>query len=138
MYAYKNIMYMVVLFIFNSWLAYNIISLQTLFITTPDMFVFPVCWNTYKDLLRVILVDDDSKTDPPNLKRQRERYFEAIRSRNEIFDDKKINPLGMSNARDALDSRMISVRDFLLFISFIIYILNLFGLLKCLLYITRF
>jgi len=109
--------------------------MQTLFITTPDMFVFPVCWNTYKDLLRVVLVDDDSKTDPPNLKHQRERYFEAVRSRNEIFDDKKINPLGMSNARDALDSRMISVRGFLLFI---ICILNLFGLLKCLLYITRF
>ncbi|CAG8473950.1 17776_t:CDS:10 [Rhizophagus irregularis] len=85
--------------------------LHTLFITTPDMFVFPVCWNTYKDLLRVVLVDDDSKTDPPNLKHQRERYFEAVRSRNEIFDDKKINPLGMSNARDALDSRMISILD---------------------------
>ncbi|GES85186.1 hypothetical protein RCL_jg26864.t1 [Rhizophagus clarus] len=85
--------------------------LHTLFITTPDMFVFPVCWNTYKDLLRIVLVDDDSKTDPPNLKHQRERYFEAVRSRNEIFDDKKINPLGMSNVRDALDSRMISILD---------------------------
>ncbi|RIA84360.1 hypothetical protein C1645_784260 [Glomus cerebriforme] len=85
--------------------------LHTLFITTPDMFVFPVCWNTYKDLLRRVLVEDVSKTDPPNLKHQRERYYEMVRSRNEIFDDKKINPIGMRNARDALHSRMISILD---------------------------
>jgi hypothetical protein len=91
--------------------------MQTLFITTPDMFVFPVCWNTYKDLLRRALVEDSSKTDTPvskNLKRQRERYYEMVRSRNEIFDDKKINPLGMRNARNALHSRMIDVCIFLL------------------------
>jgi hypothetical protein len=77
------------------------------------MFVFPICWNTYKDLLRHILVEDNSKNDPPNLKHQRERYYEMVRSRNEIFDDKKINPLGMRNVRDALHFRMISVCVFL-------------------------
>ena len=76
------------------------------------MFVFPVCWNTYKDLLRRVLVEDSSKTDTPiskDLKRQRERYYEMVRSRNEIFDEKKINPLGMKKPQEALHSRMIGV-----------------------------
>ena len=132
MYAYKvvlvNFISSFTLFILVSTLFY---FMQTLFITTPDMFVFPVCWSTYKDLLRRVLVEDSSKTDPisKNLKRQRERYYEMVRSRNEIFDDKKINPLGMRNVRDALRSRMINVCGFFIFY-FIFSILSLFELLN--------
>ncbi|CAI2174498.1 11999_t:CDS:10 [Funneliformis geosporum] len=87
--------------------------LLALFLTTPDMFVFPVCWNTYKELLRCVLLEDSS-TDTPiskDLKRQRERYYEMVRSRNEMFDEKKLNPLGMGNLQEALLYRMISILD---------------------------
>ncbi|CAG8628072.1 35177_t:CDS:10, partial [Racocetra persica] len=87
--------------------------LQTLFLATPDMFVFPLCWNTYKDLLRCVFVEDSSvKSDtaiPKNMKRQMERYYELIRARNEVFDKEKPDMIGKRNAQELQQSRIIDV-----------------------------
>ncbi|RIB08520.1 hypothetical protein C2G38_341878 [Gigaspora rosea] len=89
--------------------------LHTLFLATPDMFVFPVCWNTYKDLLRCVFVEDSSiKTDtviPKNMKRQMERYYELIRARNEVFDKEKPDMIGKRNAQELQQSRIIQILD---------------------------
>ncbi|CAG8479099.1 11960_t:CDS:10, partial [Acaulospora colombiana] len=86
--------------------------LHTLFLATPDMFVFPTCWNTYKDLLRRVLVEDSPTrfdTIPSkNLKRQRERYYELIRARNEVFDEKKSDIIGKRSAQELQKNRMIN------------------------------
>ncbi|CAG8548541.1 13525_t:CDS:10 [Dentiscutata erythropus] len=83
--------------------------------STPDMFVFPVCWNTYKDLLRCVFVEDNSlKTDtviPKNTKRQMERYYELIRARNEVFDKEKPDMIGKRNAQELQQSRIIEILD---------------------------
>ncbi|CAG8715697.1 15001_t:CDS:2, partial [Cetraspora pellucida] len=87
--------------------------LHTLFLATPDMFVFPLCWNTYKDLLRCVFVEDNSvKSDatiPKNMKRQMERYYELIRTRNEVFDKEKPDMVGKRNAQEIQQSRIIEV-----------------------------
>ncbi|CAG8457255.1 6479_t:CDS:10 [Scutellospora calospora] len=88
---------------------------DTLFLATPDMFVFPVCWNTYKDLLRCVFVENNSvKTDvviPKNMKRQMERYYELIRARNEVFDKEKPEMIGKRNAQELQQSRIIQILD---------------------------
>ncbi|CAG8558036.1 19105_t:CDS:2, partial [Racocetra fulgida] len=88
---------------------------DTLFLATPDMFVFPICWNTYKDLLRCVFVEDSSvKSDitiPKNMKRQMERYYELIRARNEVFDKEKPDMIGKRNAQELQQSRIIDILD---------------------------
>ncbi|CAJ0627556.1 13205_t:CDS:10, partial [Entrophospora sp. SA101] len=69
--------------------------LQQIFLSIPDMFVFPSCWNTYKDLLINILLEDaKSGTCNPvfakKLRCQIEKFIEVVRARNEILD--KIGP----------------------------------------------
>lgn len=90
------------------------------------MFVFPVCWNTYKDLLQTVLIEESpikfEAVLSKNMKRQRERYFELIRIRNEVFDEQKTDCIGRQSEREIKDLKMINVSNYL--IGFFYFILH--------------
>ena len=62
------------------------------------MFVFPTCWNTYRDLLINVLLEDSKSSK--KLRCQIEKFIEVVRARNEIFDENKGDTFGRKNLKD--------------------------------------
>ncbi|CAJ0826405.1 196_t:CDS:10 [Entrophospora sp. SA101] len=90
--------------------------LQQIFLSIPDMFVFPSCWNTYKDLLINILLEDaKSGTCNPvfakKLRCQIEKFIEVVRARNEVLNEKKGNTFERKNLKEIKLSRIINILD---------------------------
>ncbi|CAH1771266.1 6432_t:CDS:2, partial [Entrophospora sp. SA101] len=87
-----------------------------IFLSIPDMFVFPSCWNTYKDLLINILLEDaKSGTCNPvfakKLRCQIEKFIEVVRARNEVLNEKKGNTFERKNLKEIKLSRIINILD---------------------------
>ncbi|CAG8776104.1 7791_t:CDS:2, partial [Acaulospora morrowiae] len=66
-------------------------------------------------LLRRVLIEDSptrfDTVSSRNMKRQRERYYELIRARNEVFDEKKMDIIGKRSAQELQRTRMINILD---------------------------